>query len=160
MLTLVVALATPGFVAAHGIGVEVKLQGNTVRVEAFFDDDTAASEAKVKVTALDGPFALQGVTDKEGHWSFPIPAPGKYRVAVDAGSGHLAQTTLTIPASSAPILEASKPSLEAPEVTISEGATREDRTGSKRWRMAGLGVGMILAVGIILRRILRGNTAV
>ena len=38
------------FASAHGIGVEAKLKGDRVAVEAFFDDDTPAADSKMVVT--------------------------------------------------------------------------------------------------------------
>jgi len=142
-------LVLPSAALAHGIGVEAKLKGDRVAVEAFFDDDTPAADAKVAVTAEDGKVVAEGKADAKGMWSFPVPAPGKYKVVVDAGGGHLAKTTITIPARPAAVpgtttpCGSSFPSSIESEVIISDGPTRADRTGWRRWLMAGLGLSLI-----------------
>jgi len=98
MVSLLIALLLPGVALAHAVGVEAKLKDGKVNVEAFFDDDTPAQEAKIIVTDADGKTVAEGKTDKTGRWSFPAPAAGKYKVVVEAGPGHRATTTLTVPA--------------------------------------------------------------
>lgn len=150
VLAVALVLAAPALAAAHGIGVEAKLKGDRVHVEAYFDDDTPAAEAKVAVTGEDGKAVAEGRTDAKGQWSFAAPAAGKYRVAVDAGGGHLAKTTVTIPARSPtaapPRSEAVPPGVAAaaadPDVIVSDGPTRAEVTGG-RWRMAGVGLAVI-----------------
>jgi len=142
LVTAALLLAVPSAASAHGIGVEAKLKGHRVAVEAFFDDDTPAADAKVAVTAQDGKVIAEGKTDAKGTWSFPAPAPGKYKVAVDAGGGHLAKTTLTIPPGVTPNL----PETSAPaelEVIVSDGPTRAESTGPRRALMAVVGVAVI-----------------
>ena len=149
LVATVFLLVVPSAVSAHRIGVEARLKGDRVAVEAFFDDDTPAADSKVVVTAEDGKVVAEGKADAKGMWSFPAPAPGKYKVAVDAGGGHLAKTTITIPARPAAVPSpptpnsTSSPSGAEPEVVISDGPTRAEMTGWWRWLMAGVGLALI-----------------
>lgn len=148
LVATVVLFVVPSAALAHGIGVEAKLKGDRVSVEAFFDDDTPAADAKVAVTAEDGKTVAEGKTDAKGAWSFPVPAPGKYKVTVDAGGGHLAKTTITIPARSTAQTATTpdgtpSPSGTEPEVVVSDGPTRAEMTGWRRWLMAVVGVAVI-----------------
>jgi prepilin-type N-terminal cleavage/methylation domain-containing protein/prepilin-type processing-associated H-X9-DG protein len=146
LVVTVLLLVAPSFASAHGIGVEAKLKGDRVAVEAFFDEDTPAADSKMAVTSEDGKVVAEGKADAKGMWSFPVPPAGKYRVSVDAGGGHLAKTTITIPprpaAQSTPPSEGTAPPAE-PEVVVSEGPTRSETTGWRRWLMAGVGVTVI-----------------
>ena len=148
LLTVALLLAVPAAASAHGIGVEARLKGDRVHVEAFFDDDTPAADAKVAVTGEDGKAVAEGKADAKGLWSFPVPAAGKYRVLVDAGGGHLAKTTITIPprpegigppATGVVALEEAPP---PPELVVSDGPTRAQVTEG-RWLMAGVGLAVI-----------------
>jgi len=95
MRALITLLILAPLAVAHGLGVEARRHGAVVFIEGFFDDDTPAIGAVVKVRDGDRVIA-EGVTDPRGAWSFPVPAPGSYRVTLDAGSGHLATATLRI----------------------------------------------------------------
>lgn len=144
---LLVGLAlafAPAAATAHGVGVEAKLTGDTVRVEGFFDDDTPTAGAKVVVADADGKVIADGTADKNGAWSFPVPPPGKYKVTLDAGEGHLAKTTVTIPPRPVPLPTPAGEKVTAePAVIVSDGLTREEATGARRLWMAAFGVGVI-----------------
>lgn len=132
-LTATVLLLQPSTAAAHAVHAEVTLTAGTATVAVFYDDETPGDDSTVKVTDADGKVVAEGKTDATGKWSFPSPPPGTYKVAIDAGAGHRATRTLTIP----PI---------APEdAIISDGPTRADSTGPMRlvWALAG-----VLAIGL------------
>ena len=133
----------PAAAAAHAPGVEVKLVGATVRVEAFFDDNTPAAAAKVTVTDEAGTEVAAGVTDSAGLWTFPTPPPGEYRIRMDAGVGHVARRKFTVPDAA------------TEGATISDGPTRDEATGPWRWAKAAAGLLIIAVIALIARRWLR-----
>jgi hypothetical protein len=98
ILTLL-AFLLPSPVLAHGLNVSVEPRAAdvSVTVAAYFDDDTVARAAKVVVTENGGGSVAQGMTDDQGKWAFPRPAPGRYRILVDAGNGHRVHANLDIP---------------------------------------------------------------
>jgi hypothetical protein len=151
-------LLLPQMADAHGIGIEAKLKGGTVVVEAFYDDDTSAPGAAVTVEDDAKKVVVEGKTDAQGKWSFPAPKPGKYTVRVNAGDGHIARTTITIPPNeTAPPTESGEQGKGADVgITISEGPTRSQFTGPMRWVMAAVGLALIatltLLAGWISRR--------
>jgi len=158
-LLVVGVVAAPGWASAHAVGVEAKWKGDRVSVETYYDDDTPAVAAKVRVVAEDGTAVAEGKTDDKGQWSFPTPPPGKYRIAIDAGAGHLAKTTLTIPprelapqplAAPSPTNE-SGPAVLPSEVVVTEGPTRDEMTGPQRWLKAAVGLGLIAALTALAR---------
>jgi hypothetical protein len=137
LLPILAALAMMDFTVsgafAHALGAECKLTNDTVSIEAYFDDDTSATDAKVVVTDEAGSAVASGRTDKEGRWTFPAPAPGRYRVRVDAGDGHATTVSLRVPG------EVKAPT---PAATVSEGQTREEFTRTP-WVKLGIGLGAI-----------------
>ena len=140
---------------AHALGAECKLVGQSVEVEAYYDDDTPAGNARVSVLDEKERPLVEGRTNAKGCWSFPRPGPGKYQVVVDAGSGHRTTVKITIPGVSAAAdvqpgsAEASPgpgASREAP-VVLNDGPSRKEFTRS-RWPQAALGVGALGALGL------------
>jgi hypothetical protein len=132
-------LAAATTASAHGVGVEAKLKGTVVHVEAYYDDDTPAAQSTVTVTAEDGRAIAEGKTDAKGAWSFPAPPAGTYRVTVNAGDGHLAKTTVRVP------LPESQPAPTAVDTTVSDGPSREEFTRFP-WEKVALGLGGIAVV--------------
>jgi hypothetical protein len=98
LATLAFLVTSPAM--AHGLNVSLEpgAPGGSVTVLAYFTDDTSAQAAKVVLTKNDGTPVLKGTTDERGQWAFARPAPGRYRIIVDAGNGHRVQAKLDIPA--------------------------------------------------------------
>jgi hypothetical protein len=82
---------------AHALGADCTLVGQKVQVEAFYEDNTPARKARVTVLDEGKAVVAEGRTDAKGCWTFPTPRPGRYRVVVEAGEGHRATVTLTVP---------------------------------------------------------------
>ncbi len=128
---LIVLATFAGRASAHGLGAEIKPSGNRLKVEAFFDDDSAAGEAKVSVEDTAGKIIASGVTDKDGVWELPMPADGGYRLIIDAGAGHRAKLTFTV----------------ANQKLETAGPTRAQFTRTPWGRiLAGIGVIAVLAI--------------
>ena len=142
-----VAVTTPGSVHAHALGAACKLKGDKVHVEAYFEDDTPAQQALVRVLDGEQREVVKGQTDAKGTWSFAAPPPGRYQVVIDAGAGHREVQTITIPR------RAGTASSETPSSAISDAPTREEFTNFP-WARVALGVGTIaiLAFAFVLSR--------
>jgi len=93
VIAFLLAGSSPAF--AHRLHVDPKVAGDQVRVEAFYDDDTPAQEAKITVTLGDQTIA-EGRTDEKGVWTFAKPAPGTYLVRAES-VGHAATEALVVP---------------------------------------------------------------
>jgi nickel transport protein len=130
-LALLLTLAAASPAAAHALGAECRLRDGRVEVEAYYDDDTPAPDAKVRVLDPQENTIVQGRTDAQGRWSFPTPRPGKYRVIVDAGAGHRATVPMTVPASE-----------DVTASLLSDGPSRQEFTRFP-WLKAGLGLAVI-----------------
>ena len=113
--TVLLAGSSPAF--AHRLHVVAKVTGEQVRVEAFYDDDTPAQEAKVTV-ALGEQTVAEGRTDEKGVWTFARPAPGTYTVRAES-AGHAAKETL---------VAAGPDRVPAAEPTAADERARQTRT--------------------------------
>lgn len=133
--TILIGTIFPAMAFAHAIGAEAKLTSGRVHVEAYFDDDSPAREARVTVTDAAKNTIVQGRTDAAGKWSFAAPAPGNYVVVVDAGDGHRTEVRVTIPG------------LTDQAMTVSDGPGRNEFT---RTRWVGLLVGVLLIAFVVI----------
>jgi hypothetical protein len=118
LLALFALSAAPLPARAHAVGMACRIEGPHIVVEAFYDDDSPAVRAKVRV--LDGSQEVgNGLTDEKGVWSFARPAPGHYSVQLDAGAGHRATQTIKVP----PVAES-----PATPHALGNGASRQEFT--------------------------------
>lgn len=83
---------------AHNLLVRSTVDGEQkdVLVEVFFEDDTPAGQAQVRVENRLKKEIARGVTDDKGLWKFPVPKDGVYHIYADAGAGHRARSRLVI----------------------------------------------------------------
>lgn len=84
---------SPAF--AHKLYVEAKPYTDHIRVEAYYEDDTPAQEAKIKIRK-DDVVVAEGRTDEKGVWTCTLP-PGHYSVRAET-LGHAADATIDVPA--------------------------------------------------------------
>lgn len=96
IFTLLVIVALPLAASAHGLILEARLENGVLTAKVFYDDGDPAVGATVTVEA--GNTVAEGRTDAAGTWPFPAPPPGAYTITANAGDGHLAKVTLTVPA--------------------------------------------------------------
>src|SRR4051794_2381438 len=90
--TVLLAGSSPAF--AHHLLSTAKLVGDRLRVEAYYDDDTPAQEARVTVRQ-DDRVVTEGRTDEKGVWTCPRPEPGTYTVRV-VSVGHAAEPATVV----------------------------------------------------------------
>src|SRR5947209_14726965 len=95
-LGCLLVLVAPLRSAAHGLGAECKVNGSRVELEAYYDDNTPARDARVYVEDAEHQLLAAGRTDADGRWSFARPGAGAYRVIVDAGAGHRKELKFTL----------------------------------------------------------------
>lgn len=77
-----------GGVMAHKITVFAYTEGKRVTVEGYFGDGRKAGNAKVEVIGSKGEILLEGRTDGEGIFSFPVEVPMDLTIFVTDGAGH------------------------------------------------------------------------
>lgn len=117
MLSALALLAAGDDRALH---IEAKVKGDSVTIEAFFDDNMPAAGANVAVSDKSRRSIAAGRTDRLGTWSFPRPKPEKYELAVEMADGRSRRVTITIPAPSV----FSAP--EDKEIVVTSGPTRTE----------------------------------
>jgi hypothetical protein len=147
-------LLTPGEARGHGLGVEARLKDGQIHIEGYFDDDTPAAEARIWVEDAEKKRIGEGRADARGHWVFPAPAPGRYRVTLDAGGGHRTTISITVPASPSDGAPTRTDGPTEPPVRVSEGASREEFTRLP-WKALVAGLGLIGLAAWLLPRLLR-----
>jgi hypothetical protein len=130
-ITLIALGATPAF--AHKLCVEAKPRTDHVHVEAYYDDDTPAQEAKITIHKGDAVVA-EGRTDEKGVWTCMLP-PGHYTVRAET-LGHAAKETFDVPE-------------RVEEVAQPSDDQRAENTQFPIWRVV-LGLGIIAAATTIL----------
>ncbi len=119
----------------HNLCAKVKIEGTNLRIEAFFDNETPADNAKVKL--LSNKKTLQeAMTDERGLCSIPAPGAGNYTIDVNAGGGHRTEVTFTI---------------EAAVEEQTAGADKES-VFQRRWLGAVVGLVIILLMTYAARR--------
>lgn len=88
-------------VHAHALFLKAEKRQGKLYVEAWFDDDTPAQGATVKITQ-DGRLVGQGKTDERGVWTAECPPSGRYDIEATDGGGHRTHVIFTILESSSP----------------------------------------------------------
>jgi nickel transport protein len=91
MLAPLLALLFPQWSRAHGVSVFAWIDGQTVQVESKFSGGRRPVEAPIAVYDLKGRKLLEGVTDRNGRFSFGIPSREGFKIVLHAGMGHQAE---------------------------------------------------------------------
>ncbi len=90
-LIFLLLLPTDSF--AHGINISAWIEGDRVVSESKFSSGTALSHGKITVIDESGKPLLQGTTDHDGKFSFPIPEQKPFTIIVNSTDGHRAEWT-------------------------------------------------------------------
>lgn len=96
-LSLIMTLLHNPDAYAHKVNMFAYSEGTDIFIEGYFSDGHKARNSTVTVYDPDGTELLQGMTDDNGQFSFPIPQKTDLRVVLNAGLGH--QTEYVIKAS-------------------------------------------------------------
>lgn len=88
-MMVAIMLNTP--VYAHKIMVFGYLEEGRVHLEGYFADGKKAENSLVEVFAEDGRKLLEGKTDEQGVFSFPMPDVPEVRVVLTGSMGHRAE---------------------------------------------------------------------
>ena len=84
----VLIMAPPVPAHAHKVYLYAWVEGDAIQVDAYFSKSKKVNEGTIRVYDSKGNILLQGVTDAEGGFSFPIPKKDDLRLEVEAGMGH------------------------------------------------------------------------
>lgn len=83
-----------GIAHAHGINVFAWVEGDTVHAQAKLSDGRKAQNALIKVYNNRGVKLLEGKTDANGDFSFPVPEKSDLKIVLSTGTGHRAEWVL------------------------------------------------------------------
>jgi len=89
------ACASPAF--AHKLKIDCRVNEQRLHLEAFYDDNTPAQQARVTIKNEMNEVVASGKTDERGVWTCSAPPPGKYTARAET-EGHVAEETLTVDA--------------------------------------------------------------
>ena len=112
LFVVLLLFLAPGFLQAHGLGATWKVSGDKLLIEAYFDDDSEAQDAKVQLLDKQEKVVAQAKTDARGQCALPAPSPGNYHLVIDAGAGHRHREELVIPENPAANQESTAPKRE------------------------------------------------
>lgn len=87
VLTILLGLAVPAL--AHKVNIFAYVENGTVFTESYFPDGKKVEGGNIEVVDTSGKKLLEGKTDKEGLFSFPLPAKKEdLTIVIDASMGH------------------------------------------------------------------------
>jgi nickel transport protein len=86
-LMLVSALFS-GPALAHKVHLFAYVDGGTIYTESYFPDGSKVENGTVRVYDSEEALLLEGTTDPEGLFRFPIPKVDDLTIVIDAGMGH------------------------------------------------------------------------
>ncbi len=98
MLSGLVIVSAMGFgqpAYAHKVNLFAFAEEGKVSVEGYFVDGKKAQNSAVKVYNDKGDLLVEGETDAEGMYFFPVPEKSDLRIVLNAGMGHQSEFTLT-----------------------------------------------------------------
>lgn len=86
---------------AHRVNLFAWQEGDAVNAQAYWANGKKASGASLQVLDQAGAVLFRGRTDSAGMCIFKVPGPGKFRIVLNAGMGHRAETEIecTLPGS-------------------------------------------------------------
>lgn len=91
---LLVSLLLGGTALAHKVNLFAYAEAGTIHTEGYFPDGRPVSDGKVMVYDSGDALLLEGRTDPEGLFSFPIPKVDDLKIVLDASMGHKASFKL------------------------------------------------------------------
>lgn len=76
---------------AHKAMAFAYVEGGQVQAEGYFADGKKLGDSPVEVFDAQGLKILEGRTDSEGVFSFPLPGEGRVRIVITGSMGHRAE---------------------------------------------------------------------
>jgi nickel transport protein len=88
IVPLFVVLLVCGTAVAHKVNLFAYAESGKVYTESYFPDGRAVEGGKVLVYDSSDKLLLEGMTDKEGMFSFDIPKIDDLNIVIEATMGH------------------------------------------------------------------------
>jgi nickel transport protein len=78
----------PAAALAHKVNIFAYAEGETIFAESYFPDGRPVAAGKVQVFDGQMQLLLEGQTDQDGLFQFPVPKIDDLTLTIDAGMGH------------------------------------------------------------------------
>lgn len=88
MIAAFVLLLGSGTALAHKVNLFAYAEGGKIYTESYFPDGRPVEGGKVLVYDSKDNLLLEGITDKEGLFSFDISKVDDLNIVIEAGMGH------------------------------------------------------------------------
>ncbi len=85
---IVLTFAWIGSAQAHKVNIFAYAEGGTVYTESYFPDGKKVQDGTIEVYDSQGQKLLEGKTDQEGKFSFPVPKKDDLKIVIIASMGH------------------------------------------------------------------------
>ncbi|MGB6370323.1 MAG: hypothetical protein WBF68_04745 [Atribacterota bacterium] len=83
-------------VFAHKVNIFAYVEGEKIYTESYFNDGKKCIDSKIEVFDNQGNKLLEGLTDKEGEFSFEVPSEdGDLKIVLSASMGHRAEYSIS-----------------------------------------------------------------
>ena len=83
-------------VFAHKVNIFAYVEGEKIYTESYFNDGKKCIDSKIEVFDNQGNKLLEGLTDKEGEFSFEVPSEdGDLKIVLTASMGHRAEYSIS-----------------------------------------------------------------
>lgn len=79
---------------AHKVNIFAYAEGGTVFTESYFPDGKRVRDGTLEVYDSQGQKLLEGKTDQEGKFSFPVPKKDDLKIVINASMGHKSEFVL------------------------------------------------------------------
>ena len=81
---------------AHKVNLFAWYDGKMILAEGYFSTGNKAVNSTILVLDSEGKEFFHGMTDKKGKFSYKPPGNGEYRLVLEAGMGHRAETLVSV----------------------------------------------------------------
>ena len=82
-------------VFAHKVNIFAYVEGEKIYTESYFNDGKKCIDSKIEVFDNQGNKLLEGLTDKEGEFSFEVPSEdGDLKIVLTTSMGHQAEYSI------------------------------------------------------------------
>lgn len=95
IFTFLIIIMMDVSVFAHKVNVFAYVEGEKIYTESYFNDGKKCIDSKIEVFDNQGNKLLEGLTDKEGKFSFEVSSEkGDLKIVITASMGHRAEYTI------------------------------------------------------------------
>lgn len=96
IFTFLIIIMMDVSVFAHKVNIFAYVEGEKIYTESYFNDGKKCIDSKIEVFDNRGNKLLEGLTDKEGEFSFEVPSEnGNLKIVLTASMGHRAEYSIS-----------------------------------------------------------------